>query len=66
LTARKWLENMDKDPKKALDSLKGTLDDQEAYKWLNRWRVFYMAVEELFGFQGGNTWVVSHYLFSKK
>ena len=27
------------------------------------WRVFYIAVEECFGFNDGNDWMVSHYLF---
>jgi hypothetical protein len=33
-----------------------------ARRWLNRWRMFFLAVAELFGFAGGHDWFVSHYV----
>jgi cyclopropane-fatty-acyl-phospholipid synthase len=33
--------------------------------WLQRWRIFYIACSELFRFDGGEQWIVSHYRFQK-
>ena len=45
---------------------------EEAYgegngrKWYVNWRLFYLACAELFGMNGGEEWIVSHYLFDKR
>ena len=38
----------------------------DASVWWVRWRLFFLSVSELFGYDGGQRWWVSHYLFEKR
>ena len=42
-----------------------TYGEKDTAMWYYRWQIFYMACAELFAFEGGDTWGVSHYLFEK-
>jgi cyclopropane-fatty-acyl-phospholipid synthase len=64
-TAEAWLENTDKNEANVLRLFEQVYGD-EADTWLQRWRLFFMACAELFGFDNGNQWLVGHYLFVKK
>ena len=61
-TAEAWLANLDARRCDVLDVLAAVYGAREARRWLNRWRVFFLAVAELFGFSRGEEWFVSHYL----
>jgi cyclopropane-fatty-acyl-phospholipid synthase len=65
LTSEWWLKNMDHNKDKILPIFKKTYG--EDYKnWFQRWRIFYMSCAELFNFNRGNEWFVSHYLFQNR
>lgn len=64
-TANAWLDNMDKHYDEIDAILKTTYGEENAEKWRNRWRIFYMACAELFGYQNGQEWWVTHYQFER-
>lgn len=65
-TSNHWLENLDRNREQALQVLGNVYGRQQARRWLNRWRVFFMACAELFGADDGEQWFVAHYLFTLK
>jgi cyclopropane-fatty-acyl-phospholipid synthase len=64
-TARAWLDNLDARREAARRVLAGVHGEADADRWVQRWRIFFMCCEELFGWQGGREWWVSHYLFGR-
>lgn len=64
-TSEAWLKNMDHNKEKVLEIMNKTYGE-DGHLWFNRWRVFFMSCAELFGYERGQQWGVSHYLFSKK
>jgi cyclopropane-fatty-acyl-phospholipid synthase len=64
-TAQSWLANLDAHRSRAMPLLAATYGADKARQWLAYWRVFFMACAELWGFRGGDEWMVSHYLFRK-
>lgn len=65
-TSEAWLQNMDKHKAEIIPLFEQTYGKANALKWWVYWRLFYMACAELFGYNDGNEWMVSHYLFQKK
>jgi cyclopropane-fatty-acyl-phospholipid synthase len=64
-TANAWLANMDAAEDQITPILETTYGANEAVKWRNRWRIFYMACAELFGYADGQEWWVTHYQFER-
>ena len=65
LTSNAWLKNMDKEKINILPILEKVYGRNERNIWFQRWRIFFMACAELFGYNSGNQWLVAHYLFKK-
>jgi len=64
-TANAWLDNMDQNKSDIYPILKKTYGHRNAAQWFNRWRIFYMACAELFGYRNGQEWWVTHYQFER-
>ena len=65
-TSEAWLANMDKHRAEILPIFEKTYGADQAVKWWVYWRIFFMSCAELWGYEGGNEWFVSHYLFKKR
>lgn len=64
-TSEAWLDKMDANLPKIIPIFQKEYG-QDYQKWIQYWRVFFMAVAELFKTKNGNEWMVNHYLFSKQ
>jgi cyclopropane-fatty-acyl-phospholipid synthase len=64
-TSNHWLAGMDAARESILKVFGEAYGAREAAIWFQRWRMFYMAVAELFGYRDGTEWGVAHYLFAK-
>ncbi|MEO5565305.1 MAG: cyclopropane-fatty-acyl-phospholipid synthase family protein [Luteimonas sp.] len=63
-TAEHWLQRQDAQR----DAVMAVLDEaygDAAELWYQRWRMFWMACAELFGYEGGRQWMVVHHLFGR-
>jgi cyclopropane-fatty-acyl-phospholipid synthase len=64
-TSEAWLNGMDNNKSKVMEIMKRVYGDKEAVRWWVYWRIFFMACAELWGYDNGREWMVSHYLFHK-
>ena len=64
-TAEHWLKNMVAHRDEILPLFMDTYGRNQATKWWAYWRVFFLSCAELWGYRGGEEWLVSHYLFRK-
>ena len=65
-TAEAWLANMEARRAQVWPVLERTYGREAAGLWWMRWRLFFLACAELFGYAGGSEWWVSHYLFAAR
>jgi cyclopropane-fatty-acyl-phospholipid synthase len=65
-TAEDWLRRMDFKRDDILRLFETTYGEDQAERWFARWRMFYMAVAEMFGFDEGRQWGVGHYRLAKR
>jgi cyclopropane-fatty-acyl-phospholipid synthase len=65
-TANHWLANQDARRDEVLRVLREAYGERDAARWAQRWRMFWMACAELFGYEGGNQWLVAHFRFSRR
>lgn len=65
-TCEAWLQNLDRRHGDALTVIASVYGEAEASRWLQRWRIFFMACAELFGYAGGREWQVHHYRFRRQ
>jgi len=64
-TSECWLQNLDSNQGDVLRLFGKDLSMAEAHRTFHRWRIFFLACAETFGFRNGQEWWVSHYLFTK-
>ena len=64
-TADAWLQMMDSQKGEILQTFRETYG-KDADVWFQRWRMFFLATSEVWGFRGGNEWLISHYLFNNQ
>ena len=65
-TLEAWLVNQDRQRDEIMALFRATYGPEQASRWFQRWRVFFMACAELFGYRRGEEWGVSHYRFVRR
>lgn len=65
MTAEHWLANQDRHAVQIRSLFSSVYGPHAAGLWLRRWRMFFLACAETFGYAAGQEWLVAHYRFSR-
>jgi len=60
------LQNQDRRRVEVLRVLKRFYGEPHAQLWFQRWRMFWMACAETFGYDQGREWLVAHYRLTQR
>ncbi|MCA9003049.1 MAG: class I SAM-dependent methyltransferase [Planctomycetes bacterium] len=63
-TSEDWTRNLERRKREILPILAETYGAGQAKLWFHRWRVFFLSCAELFAWDKGREWIVSHQLLS--
>lgn len=63
-TLRAWLRNLDRQRDAVRSLFRTVYGEGAADLWVARWRLFFIACEELFAYRAGREWVVAHHLLA--
>ncbi|MCF7837683.1 MAG: cyclopropane-fatty-acyl-phospholipid synthase family protein [Candidatus Marinimicrobia bacterium] len=65
-TLRAWLHRQDAARSELMPLFEDTYGAADAPRWFQRWRLFFLACAELFGYHHGTEWFVAHYLLAPR
>jgi cyclopropane-fatty-acyl-phospholipid synthase len=65
-TLESWLVRHDANRDRILEMFEATYGAEMARVMFYRWRIFYVACAELFGFRRGDEWGIAHFLFRNR
>jgi cyclopropane-fatty-acyl-phospholipid synthase len=65
-TLRAWLEKLDRNIPEVRRIMAETYGPEHETRWLANWRLFFLVCGEVWGLDGGQEYLVSHYLFEKR
>jgi cyclopropane-fatty-acyl-phospholipid synthase len=65
-TLRAWLARQDARREEVLAMFRDVYGAADARRWFERWRLFFLACAELFGYREGSEWFVGHYRLARR
>ncbi len=65
-TSEDWAKNTDRHRAEIIELFEKTYGKGQGRRWLHRWRIFFLSCAELFGWDKGQEWIVSHQRLRRK